>query len=177
MSHDHRQALNWDELLAQARSLLEGERNAIANAANLSALLFHSLPDLNWLGFYFVEGDGLVVGPFQGLPACVRLPMGAGVCGTAAARRETLVVADVDLFDGHIACDSASRSEIVVPLVAGGTLYGVLDVDSPKPGRFTDEDRRGFEQAALIYRAASAPPFAAPSPPFTATDRPLTAQR
>ena len=169
MSHDYELALNWDELLAQARSLLDGERNAVANAANLSALLFHSLPRLNWLGFYFVDGDGLVVGPFQGRPACVRLPLGAGVCGTAAARRETLVVADVDAFDGHIACDSASRSEIVVPLVVDGVVWGVLDVDSPDPGRFTDEDRRGFEQAALIYMDASEPPFAASTAPFTAS--------
>ena len=171
MSHDYALALNWDELLAQARSLLDGERNAVANAANLSALLFHSLPDLNWLGFYFVDGDGLVVGPFQGRPACVRLPMGAGVCGTAAARQETLVVADVDAFDGHIACDSASRSEIVVPLVADGRVWGVLDVDSPRPDRFTDEDRRGFEQAAHIYMRASAPPFTASGAPFAAADR------
>lgn len=158
MSHDYRRAGNWDELIAQARALLESERDPIANAANLSALLFHSLDDVNWLGFYFRDGDGLVVGPFQGRPACVRLPWGKGVCGTAAARAETLIVDDVDAFDGHIACDTASRSEIVVPLVRDGAVFGVLDVDSPVPGRFGDADRRGFEAVATIYAESSSRP-------------------
>jgi L-methionine (R)-S-oxide reductase len=153
VSTDHRQAGDWNELIAQARALLESERDPVANAANLSALLYHALADVNWLGFYFVDGDELVVGPFQGKPACVRLPLGKGVCGTAAARRETLVVDDVDAFDGHIACDTASRSEIVVPLVRDGIVFGVLDVDSPRAARFTAEDRAGFEAAAQIYSA------------------------
>lgn len=156
MSHDHGRPAGWDELIAQARSLLESERDPVANAANLAALVFHALDDVNWLGFYFKDGDGLVVGPFQGKPACVRLPWGKGVCGTAAARAETVIVADVNEFDGHIACDTASRSEIVVPLVRDGVVFGVLDVDSPIPRRFDDDDRRGFEAVAAIYVAASA---------------------
>lgn len=145
-------SIDWKELNAQARALMDGETNAIANAANLSALLYHALPEVNWVGFYFVEGDGLVVGPFQGRPACVRIPMGKGVCGTAAARRETIVVSDVDAFDGHIPCDSASRSEIVVPLIRGGEVFGVLDVDSPVLGRFdNDADREGIAAAAAAY--------------------------
>lgn len=151
MSHDHQIASDWPGLIAQARALVDGESNAIANAANLSALLYHSLPDVNWVGFYFLDGDGLVVGPFQGRPACVRIPMGKGVCGTAAARRETIVVSDVDAFEGHIVCDSASRSEIVVPLVRDGKVFGVLDVDSPVIARFCgEEDRLGFEAIAQL---------------------------
>ncbi len=116
---------------ADARALLEGERDPIANAANLAALIYHTLPDLNWAGFYLMKDGELVLGPFQGKPACVRIAVGKGVCGTAAARRESVLVPDVDAFPGHIACDSASRSELVVPLVKNGTLLGVLDLDSP----------------------------------------------
>jgi L-methionine (R)-S-oxide reductase len=138
-------------LAAQASAMLEGERDRIANAANLSALLFHSLPDLNWVGFYFYDGRELVVGPFQGLPACVRIPLDKGVCGAAARSRETQRIADVDAFPGHIACDSASRSELVVPLVHNGALVGVLDVDSPVLDRFDVEDQTGLERIAAIY--------------------------
>lgn len=139
-------------LAEQARGLLAGERDRIANAANFAALVFNGLPDLNWAGFYFSNGDELVVGPFQGLPACVRIPFGKGVCGTAAVTRSTQVVPDVDAFPGHIACDAASRSEIVVPLVDGdGALIGVFDVDSPTPGRFDDEDRRGMEALCAAF--------------------------
>lgn len=145
---------DWDELLGRARALLAGESHPMANAANLSSLIFHSLERLNWVGFYFVENDGLVVGPFQGLPACVRIPMGRGVCGTAAASRRTQRVADVHAFDGHIACDVNSRSEIVVPLVLGDRVIGVLDIDSPVPDRFDDEDQAGFEALAAIYVAS-----------------------
>lgn len=142
-------------LLEQARILFAGESNRIANAANLSALIFNSLPDLNWAGVYFMDGDEeLVVGPFQGLPACVRIALGRGVCGTAALTRTTQRIDDVDLFDGHIACDSASRSEIVVPLIQGGELIGVLDIDSPIHSRFDHEDQRGMEQLAAAYVAS-----------------------
>jgi GAF domain-containing protein len=145
----------WAELTSQARGLLAGEADPVANAANLSALIFNQLPDVNWAGFYFAKDDGLVVGPFQGLPACVRIPMGKGVCGTAAATRRTQLVADVDAFPGHIPCDAASRSEIVVPLIANdGSLIGVLDVDSPRAARFDEEDRRGLEALATIYVSA-----------------------
>ena len=145
----------WAELVSQARGLLAGEDDPVANAANLSALIFHQLPDVNWAGFYFANDSGLVVGPFQGLPACVRIPIGKGVCGTAAATGSTQLVADVDAFPGHIPCDAASRSEIVVPLIANnGDLLGVLDVDSPRVGRFDDEDRRGLEALASIYVSA-----------------------
>lgn len=141
----------YRQLLAQARALLDGERDRVANAANLAALIFHSLPSINWVGFYFHDGNELVVGPFQGLPACVRIALGKGVCGTAAASGQTQVVADVDAFPGHIPCDAASRSEIVVPLYHGEALIGVLDLDSPEPGRFDDEDRAGLEALARIY--------------------------
>ncbi|WP_040799520.1 GAF domain-containing protein [Nocardia higoensis] len=136
---------------AQAEALVDGEPDRIANAANLSALIFHSLPDVNWAGFYFADGEELVVGPFQGKPACVRIPFGAGVCGTAAATRTTQLVADVHAFPGHIACDADSRSEIVVPLVRGGVVVGVLDLDSPRPGRFDEVDRAGLEALAKIF--------------------------
>lgn len=137
---------------AQAAALLEGETDAQANAANLAALLFHQLPDLNWAGFYFMKGGELVVGPFQGLPACVRIPLGRGVCGTAAAESRTIVVDDVEQFPGHIPCDAASRSEIVVPLIAGtGGVIGVLDLDSPNPGRFDRVDAQGLEAIARRY--------------------------
>ena len=147
----------YRELALQARGLFEGERDAIANAANLASLLFYGLEDLNWAGFYFLKGDVLVLGPFQGKPACVRIEMGKGVCGTAAATRETLVVADVHEFPGHIACDVASNSEIVVPLIRDGRVIGVLDIDSPQRNRFDDEDRAGLEALAALWLAASAP--------------------
>ncbi len=137
---------------AQAGALVSGESDAQANAANIAALLFHQLPDLNWAGFYFMKGGELVVGPFQGLPACVRIPLGRGVCGTAAAQRKTIVVEDVAQFPGHIPCDGASRSEIVVPLVSDDdVLVGVLDLDSPVPGRFDQADARGLEAIARRY--------------------------
>jgi GAF domain-containing protein len=135
-------------LAQELGALLAGERDLVANAANCAALLYHSLPDVNWVGFYFLRDGELVVGPFQGKPACVRIALGRGVCGTAAARRETQLVPDVHAFAGHIACDPASRSEIVVPLVRKGELLGVLDIDSPTRGRFTDEDRAGMEALA-----------------------------
>lgn len=139
------------DLAAQARALLSGQRDRIANAANLSALLYQLLPDINWAGFYFLKGDALVLGPFQGKPACVTIPLGRGVCGTAAARCATQRVADVHAFEGHIACDADSRSELVVPLVAGGRVIGVLDLDSPVPGRFSAADQAAIERIAAIY--------------------------
>ena len=141
----------YHELAEQARGLLHGERDRVANAANFAALVYHALPDLNWAGFYFFDGAELVVGPFQGRPACVRIALGKGVCGTAAATRETQVVADVDAFPGHIPCDSASRSEIVVPLYDGERLIGVWDVDSPRLARFDADDRAGMEALAGIF--------------------------
>jgi GAF domain-containing protein len=141
-------------LEAQARALLHGERDRIANAANLSALVFHALPSLNWVGFYFWDGRELVVGPFQGRPACVRIALGKGVCGTAAQERQTQRVADVEAFPGHIPCDSASRSELVVPLVSGGQLVGVFDLDSPEPDRFDSDDQRGLEAIAAVFVAS-----------------------
>lgn len=141
----------YAELADQARGLLHGERDRIANAANFAALVYNALPDLNWAGFYFFDGTELVVGPFQGQPACVRIALDKGVCGAAASTRQTQVVRDVDAFPGHIACDSASRSEIVVPLIADGKLLGVFDVDSPKLARFDDDDRVGMEQLADIF--------------------------
>jgi len=143
--------VNYEELAAQAKSLLEGERHAVANAANLSALIYQALPDINWAGFYFLEDGELVVGPFQGLPACVRLQLGKGVCGTAAQKRETIRVPDVDSFEGHVVCDSASRSEIVVPLIDGDRVIGVLDIDSPSLDRFDENDERGLVRLAEIY--------------------------
>lgn len=139
------------QLLEQARALLHGERDRIANAANLSSLVYHALPDLNWVGFYFFDGTELVVGPFQGLPACVRIPLGKGVCGAAATTRQTQRVDDVNAFPGHIACDSASRSELVVPLYQGDALLGVFDIDSPLPSRFSVEDQQGLEQIAKAF--------------------------
>jgi GAF domain-containing protein len=145
------------ELTGQARALLAGEPDRVANAANFAALVFHALPDLNWAGFYFFDGRELVVGPFQGQPACVRIALGKGVCGTAAASRETQVVRDVNEFPGHIACDSASRSELVVPLVGpDGRLLGVWDVDSPKLARFDADDRAGMEALARVWLEAAA---------------------
>ena len=143
--------MDYPELRAQLVNLLEREPDAIANAANTAALLYHSLPVVNWVGFYFLKGGELVLGPFQGKPACVRIPMGKGVCGTAAERRESVLVQDVHAFPGHIACDTASRSELVVPLIKDGALIGVLDLDSPMPGRFDEDDRAGCESLAAIY--------------------------
>lgn len=145
-------AQQYAQLLEQARALLAGERDPIANSANLSALLFHQLPDLNWAGFYLFDGTELVVGPFQGLPACVRIPLERGVCGAAARSRQTQCVDDVHAFPGHIACDAASRSELVVPLLhADGRLFGVLDMDSPLPGRFSADDQHGIEAIARTF--------------------------
>jgi GAF domain-containing protein len=148
----------YKALAAQVRALLGDERDAIANAANLSAYLFMSLPRVNWVGFYFLRGGELVVGPFQGKPACVRIALGSGVCGTAAERRESILVEDVHAFPGHIACDVASRSELVIPLVRDGNLFGVLDLDSPEPARFDLEDQAGLEEIAAIYIGASGVP-------------------
>ncbi len=147
-------SIDRDLILAQARSLVAGERDAIANAANIAALVYTSVPQLNWAGFYFVRENELVLGPFQGNTACTRIGFGKGVCGTSWARRETLVVPDVHAFPGHIACDSASLSEIVVPLVRDGEVLGVLDIDSPVLARFSDDDRAFFEELAAIYVAS-----------------------
>jgi GAF domain-containing protein len=144
-------AADYASLAEELGALLAGERDLVANAANTASLIFNALPDVNWAGFYFMNGGELVVGPFQGKPACVRIPLGKGVCGTAAARRETVLVADVHAFPGHIACDAASRSEIVVPLVRGGILLGVLDIDSPRLARFDSFDQRGLERLAQIF--------------------------
>lgn len=135
----------YDELARELEALLAGEPDPVANAANAAAAIYHALPDLNWAGFYFLRGAELVLGPFQGRPACVRIAVGKGVCGTAAAERRSVVVPDVEAFPGHIACDSASRSELVVPLVRGGTVIGVLDLDSPQLARFDETDRAGCE--------------------------------
>ncbi len=146
----------YAQLLEQARALMAGEPDRIANAANLSALVYHALPDLNWVGFYFFDGNELVVGPFQGLPACVRIPLDKGVCGAAARTRRTQRVDDVHAFPGHIACDSASNSELVVPLVAAdGRLIGVFDLDSPRHARFDDDDQAGLEALAIAFVQAS----------------------
>ena len=142
----------YAQLLEQARALLHGERDRIANAANLSSLVYNALPDLNWVGFYFFDGSELVVGPFQGLPACVRIPLEQGVCGAAARTRQTQRIEDVHAFAGHIACDSASNSELVVPLVdPDGGLLGVFDLDSPVVARFSVEDQQGLEAIARAY--------------------------
>lgn len=135
----------YADLLEQARALFAGERDATANAANLGSLLYHSLPEVNWAGVYWIRGGGLVLGPFQGKPACVRIALGHGVCGTAARDARTVVVPDVEAFPGHIACDAASRSEIVVPIAVAGRVVGVLDIDSPARGRFEEDDARGLE--------------------------------
>lgn len=141
----------YAELEAQARALVEGEPDRIANAANIAALIFHALPRINWAGFYFLQGDELVLGPFQGKPACVRIPVGRGVCGTAVADARSQLVPDVHAFPGHIACDIASRAEIVVPLMdAHGEIVGVLDIDSPEPGRFDAADLAGLERLARV---------------------------
>ncbi|MGH8233649.1 MAG: GAF domain-containing protein [Rhodanobacteraceae bacterium] len=163
----------YAELAQQVRGLLHGETNLVANAANFAALVFHALPDINWCGFYFPDGDGLVVGPFQGKPACVRIAHGRGVCGAAATSGRTQVVRDVNAFPDHIFCDGGSRSEIVVPLVRdNGSLLGVWDVDSPSLDRFDDDDRAGMETlCAEFLHALSHPPVANPGysvmPPST----------
>ena len=141
----------YAELADQARGLLHGERDRIANAANFAALIYNALPGLNWAGFYFFDGSELVVGPFQGKPACVRIALDKGVCGAAASTRQTQVIRDVHTFPGHIACDAVSRSEIVVPLLDNGVLLGVFDVDSPELARFDEDDRAGMERLVGIY--------------------------
>ena len=146
----------YDGLHGQLTALLTGERDWLANFANTASLIFHTLPDLNWAGFYLLRGEDLVLGPFQGRPACVRIAPNRGVCGAAVARQHSLVVADVHAFPGHIACDAASRSELVVPLmVAGKGIVGVLDLDSPSPGRFDEDDRMGCEKLMAALLAAS----------------------
>jgi L-methionine (R)-S-oxide reductase len=147
---------HYEDLQHQVRGLLAGEPDLIANAANFGALIYHSLPDLNWAGFYLYDGSELVVGPFQGKPACIRIALGRGVCGTAAQTRETQLVRDVNAFDGHIACDAASQSEIVVPLInADGTLLGVWDVDSPVIDRFDEDDRAGMQALCAAFMEAA----------------------
>jgi len=141
----------YADLARDLRALLQGERDLIANAANTAALVYDALPDLNWTGFYLYKSGELVLGPFQGKPACVRIAIGKGVCGTAAAQRQTILVEDVHAFPGHIACDSASNSEIVIPLIRGNELLGVLDLDSPKHARFNSADARGLETVAKIF--------------------------
>jgi GAF domain-containing protein len=143
----------YASLVVQLLSLLKGEHDLIANAANFSALLFNSLPNVNWAGFYFLHGEELVLGPFQGNPACVRIPMGQGVCGLAAKQCETIIVPNVHEFPGHIACDVASNSEIVVPLFDGERLLGVLDLDSQLIGRFDDQDAEGLNELATVFVA------------------------
>lgn len=144
-------AEQYADLAIQARGLLHGEADRIANAANFAALVWHALPAINWCGFYFFDGRELVVGPFQGKPACVRIGLGKGVCGTAASTGATQRIDDVHAFPGHIACDAASRSEIVVPLFADGHLLGVWDVDSPEPARFDATDQEGMESLCRIF--------------------------
>jgi len=141
----------YQELARQLAALIEGESDLVANSANMAALIYHGLPELNWAGFYFARQGELVLGPFQGKPACVRIPWGNGVCGTAAARGAAIIVPDVHEFPGHIACDPDSRSELVVPLIANNRVLGVLDIDSPVPGRFDEEDRAGCERLIAIF--------------------------
>jgi GAF domain-containing protein len=151
----HDKPADYARLREELAALLAGESDLIANAANTCALIFAALPDVNWAGFYFLKAGELVVGPFQGKPACVRVALGHGVCGTSAARRQTLLVPDVHAFPGHIACDTASRSEIAVPLIVDGALLGVLDIDSPRPGRFDAADARGLESLTALFVAAA----------------------
>jgi L-methionine (R)-S-oxide reductase len=141
---------HYRRLADQLDHLLAGEPDAVANLANAAALLYHGLPDLNWAGFYLAHGRTLVLGPFQGKPACVRIEVGKGVCGTSAERRQTVLVADVHAFPGHIACDPASQSELVVPLIRGADLLGVLDLDSPRPARFDADDQAGCEALVAV---------------------------
>jgi L-methionine (R)-S-oxide reductase len=140
----------YRDLAQELAALLADETDFVANAANAAAAIFHSLPELNWAGFYFLRGNTLLLGPFQGKPACVRIPLGQGVCGAAAAERRSILVPDVAAFPGHITCDLASRSELVVPLIASGSVAGVLDLDSPRVARFDEEDRRGCEALAGV---------------------------
>jgi GAF domain-containing protein len=147
----------FGELARQLEGLLAGERDPIANAANMAALIFHAVPRLNWAGFYLLRGDTLVLGPFQGRPACVRIALGKGVCGAAAQSGKTQRVEDVNAFPGHIACDTASRSELVVPLMRDGMVFGVLDLDSPEPARFDAADQAAMERLAAIFVKASDP--------------------
>jgi GAF domain-containing protein len=154
---DSNKAAAYAGLATSLEALLSGENDLVANAANMAALIYWSLPDLNWAGFYLVErssGD-LLLGPFQGKPACVRIAIGKGVCGTAAVERRTVVVPDVHAFPGHIACDSASNSEVVVPVIAGDRLVGVLDLDSPRRARFDEADARGLEELVRIFLAST----------------------
>ncbi len=148
-------AAAYQQINEQLAALYAGERHGLANSANLCAVLYEALPRVNWVGFYFLQGAELVLGPFQGKVACVRIALGRGVCGTSAARRETLVVADVHEFPGHIACDAASRSEIVVPLIQRGRLVGVLDIDSPDVARFDEDDRHGLNATAELLLQSS----------------------
>jgi L-methionine (R)-S-oxide reductase len=145
----------YRDLAAQLTGLLGGERDRIANAANMSAFLFMTVPELNWAGFYFMQDGELVVGPFQGKPACVRITVGEGVCGTAVKERRTILVEDVHAFPGHIACDAGSESELVVPLVKDGEIIGVLDLDSPRLARFDADDQAGMDVLAAIFVAGS----------------------
>jgi L-methionine (R)-S-oxide reductase len=147
----HDKPADYARLRAELAALLAGEHDLVANAANAAALLFDALPEVNWAGFYFLRDGELVVGPFQGKPACVRIAVGSGVCGSAAAARRTLVVPDVHEFPGHIACDADSRSEIVVPLMRAGKLLGVLDIDSPRAARFDAADASGLEALAEVF--------------------------
>ena len=140
----------YEQLILQLKGLIEGEEDWLANLSNTSALLFDQLEDVNWAGFYLCKGDELVLGPFQGKPACIRISLGKGVCGNAAKERETIVVEDVHQFEGHIACDGASRSEIVVPMIKNQVLLGVLDIDSPMKARFTKEDKEYLEQLVQL---------------------------
>src|SRR6185437_640638 len=162
MSHEaarydfHNKDADYAALAGELKGLLAGEHDLVANAANATSLIYGALPDVNWCGVYFFKQGGLVVGPFQGKPACVRIPLGKGVCGTAAALRTTQLVPDVHAFPGHIACDAASRSEIVIPLVKNGNLLGVLDLDSPSLARFDEADRRGLERLAAVFVASVA---------------------
>ena len=142
--------VNYDQILAQLSALVEGIPYEVANLANASALLWQELPDINWAGFYKMTDGALVLGPFQGKPACIRIPVGKGVCGTAVAQDAIQLVPDVHKFPGHIACDCASNSEIVLPIHVNGTIWGVLDIDSPITGRFTEEDQEGLEEIVKI---------------------------
>lgn len=143
--------VDYNSLHEQMVALMSAEFDALANSANFVGLLYHAIGDINWLGIYVLRDDKLVLGPFQGKPACIRIPLGSGVCGTAAKNQQTLRVDDVHDFDGHIACDAASRSEIVVPLLSNGTLLGVLDVDSPTVGRFSENDQNGIERLCSTF--------------------------
>ncbi|CAN5360165.1 GAF domain-containing protein [soil metagenome] len=174
---------HYADLENELAALLAGERDPVANAANFAALLFARLPEVNWVGFYFLRGDELVLGPFQGQPACIRIPLARGVCGTAAHEQRTLRVDDVHEFEGHIACDLASRAELVVPLLENGCLLGVLDVDSPVRGRFDADDEAGLERLAAAFVAsvdwstAGSQKIARDQPPqgsHPGTDDPLT---